>query len=149
MNEKLLNNIWPILTNTYIVKYWLITVKINYLQLQNAISEVSVAISRGKDDYHSRLAQKLNDPSASSKTYCSILQRFFNGKKVPIISLFLINNKLKSDFEIKANYFNSFFASKCTPFINNSTIPNSLNYVSSAKLVLCQRESHIEHYQCS
>ena len=40
----------------------------HYLQLQNAISEVSVAISRGKDDYHSRLAQKLNDPSASSKT---------------------------------------------------------------------------------
>ena len=145
MNEKLLNNIWPILTNTYIVKYWLITVKINYLQLQNAISEVSVAISRGKDDYHSRLAQKLSDPSASSKTYWSILKRFFNGKKVPIIPLLLINNKLESDFKIKANYFNSFFASKCTPLINNSTIPNSLNYVSSAKLILCQRES----YQCS
>ena len=40
----------------------------HYLQLQNAISEVSVAIYRGKDDYHSRLAQKLGDLSASSKT---------------------------------------------------------------------------------
>ena len=106
----------------------------HYLQLQNAISEVSVAISRGKDDYHSRLAQKLSDPSASSKTYWSILKRFFNGKKVPIIPPLLINNKLESDFKIKANYFNSFFASKCTPLINNSTIPNSLNYVSSARL---------------
>ena len=67
----------------------------HYLQLQNAISEVSVAISRGKDDYHSRLAQKLSDPSASSKTYWSILKRFFNEKKVPIIPPLLINNKLE------------------------------------------------------
>ena len=106
----------------------------HYLQLQNAISEVSAAISRGKDDYHSRLAHKLSDPSASSRTYWSILRSFFNGKKVPIIPPLLINNKLESDFKIKANYFNSFFASKCTPLINNSTIPNSLNYVSSARL---------------
>ena len=82
----------------------------HYLQLQNAISEVSVAISRGKDDYHSRLAQKLSDLSASSKTYCSISKRFFNRKKVPIIPPLLINNKLESYFRIKANYFNSFFA---------------------------------------
>ena len=53
----------------------------HYLQLQNAISEGSVAISRWKDDYHSRLAQKLSDPNASSKTYWSVLKRFLNGKK--------------------------------------------------------------------
>ena len=41
----------------------------HYLQLQNVISKVSIAISRGKDDYHSRLAGTLSDPSASSKTY--------------------------------------------------------------------------------
>ena len=80
MNEKMLNNIWPILINTYIVKYWLITVKINYLQLQNAISEVSVAISRGKDDYHSRLAQKLSDPSASSK-FIGLFWKYFQWEK--------------------------------------------------------------------
>ena len=67
----------------------------HYLQLQNAISEVSAAISRGKDEYHSRLAQKLSDPSASSKTYWSILKRFFNEKKVPIIPPLRINNKLE------------------------------------------------------
>ena len=73
----------------------------HYLQLQNAISEVSVAISRGKDDYHSRLAQKLSDPSASSKTYWSIFKRFFNGKKVPIIPPILINNKLNQTLKLK------------------------------------------------
>ena len=75
----------------------------------NAISEISVSIPRGKDDYHSRLAQKLSDLNTSSKTYWSILKRFFNGKKVPIIPPLLVNNKLESDFKIKANYFNSFF----------------------------------------
>ena len=60
----------------------------HYLQLQNAISEVSVAISTGKDDYYSRLAQKLSGPSASSKILPFILKRFFNGKKVSIIPPF-------------------------------------------------------------
>ena len=62
------------------------------------------------------------------------MKRFFNGKKVPIFPPLLINNKLESDFKIKANHFDSFFASKCASLINNSTIPNSLNYVSSARL---------------
>ena len=40
-----------------------------YLQLQHAISEVSVAIFRGKDEYKGRLVQKLKGPSANSKTF--------------------------------------------------------------------------------
>ena len=97
-----------------------------YIKLQCAISEVSAAISKGKDGYHRRLAQKLSDPSASSKMCWSILKRFYNGKKVPIIPPLLINIKLESDFKTKANYFISFFASKCTPLIKNITLPNSL-----------------------
>ena len=57
-----------------------------------------------------------------------------DGKKVSIIPPLLINNKLESDFEIKANYFNSFLASKCAPLINNSTVANSLQYVSTTRL---------------
>ena len=70
----------------------------------------------------------------------------FNGKKVPIIPPLLISNKLEPDFKIKANYFNSFFASKCTPLSNNSTIPNSLSYVSTARLssFFFQWRSHIK-----
>ena len=59
-----------------------------------------------------------------------------DGKKVSIIPPLLINNKLESDFEIKANYFNSFFASKCISLINNSTVPKSLQYVSFTRLSL-------------
>ena len=105
----------------------------HYSQLQNAISVVSVAISRGKDDY-SWLAQKLCDASVNSKPYWFILKRLFNGEKVPIISPVLVNKKLESNTKVKANYFNSLFASKYFPLINNSTIPNSLNYVSTARL---------------
>ena len=108
----------------------------HYIKLQYAISEVSEEgwMEKGKDEYHRRLAKKLSDPSASFKTYWFILKRFYNEKKVPIIPPVLINNKLESDFKTKANYFNSFFASKCTPLINNSTLPNSLQYVSTARL---------------
>ena len=51
---------------------------------------------------------------------------------MPIIPPLLINNKLQSGFKIKANYFSIFFASESTPLINNSTVPNSIQYVSTA-----------------
>ena len=94
----------------------------------------SVIISKGKNEYQGRLAQKLNDPSASSKSYWFILKRFYNGKKVPVIPPLLINNKLESDFEIKANYLNGFFVSKCSPLINNSAVRNSLQYLSTTRV---------------
>ena len=56
----------------------------------------------------------------TTKTYWSILKTFYNGKKVPIISPLLINDKLISDFEVKANHFNNFFASQCTPLDDSS-----------------------------
>ena len=48
--------------------------------LKNAISEVSVAISRREDEYYNRKVQKLSDPSASCKIYWFILKWFYNGK---------------------------------------------------------------------
>ena len=55
-------------------------------------------------------------------------------KRCQLFLLLLIDNKLESDFKIKASYFNSFFASKYTPLINNSTVSNSLQYVPTAWL---------------
>ena len=104
-----------------------------YIKLQHVISEASVAVSKGKDEYHRQLVQK-QVILVQSKTYWSILKRFYNRKKMPIIPSLVINNKLESDFKIKANYFNSFFSSKCTPIINSSTVPNSIQYVSTARL---------------
>ena len=44
---------------------------------------------------------------------------------VKIIPPLLFNNKLISDFKLKANYFNDFFASQCTPLHNNRKIPET------------------------
>ena len=38
-----------------------------------------------------------------------------------------MENKLETDFFKKANYFNKFFASKCTPPSNSSSLPSSLD----------------------
>ena len=49
---------------------------------------------------------------------------FYNGKKLPLIPPYY---KLESDFRQKANYLNEFFAPKCTPLNNGSTLPHSLS----------------------
>ena len=58
---------------------------------------------------------KLSNPKISSKTYWSILKTFYNGRKNTNIPSLLKDGKLASDFKIKANYFNNYFASQCTP----------------------------------
>ena len=59
---------------------------------------------------------------------------------MPIIPPLLINNKLISDFEVKANNFNDFFTSQCTPLINISKIPETQSYVTNTKLMSAKFE---------
>ena len=106
----------------------------DFIFLENVISEVSDLIFSRKNVYYNQLAQKLNDPKTSSKTYWSILKTFYNGKKVPLIPPLFINNKLEPDFKLKANFFNKFFADKCTPIQNNSVIPNFIECESMNRL---------------
>ena len=63
-----------------------------YNTLQQAIKEVSDLIYEKKNDYYEALAKPLSDPTASSKTYLSILKTFYNTKKVPIIPPIIIEN---------------------------------------------------------
>ena len=69
------------------------------------------------------MSQKLIDPSTEPKTYWKIINRFVNNKKTPIIPPLLVSNKIVSNFSEKANLFNKFFASQCTPLENNSSLP--------------------------
>lgn len=68
-------------------------------------------LSATKEEYQNHIALKTN-----AKTYWSILKTFYNGKKAPSIPTILINNKLIPGFEVKANHFDIFFASACTPY---------------------------------
>ena len=69
------------------------------------------------------MTSKLNDPNAAPKTYWSILSQFLYYKIIPSIPSLLVNNKFFSDFRIKANLLNDFFASICTSINNGGTLP--------------------------
>ena len=45
-----------------------------------------------------------------------------------------VGNKLVTDFKEKARLFNEFFASKCTPITNDSSLPSLLNLNLISKL---------------
>ena len=102
------------------------------MNLKNTIKELSKLISTRKDDYNLHLANKLIDPTTSSKRYWSILKTLYNGRKIPIIFSLLLNDKLETDFRKKAHHFNVFSA--CTPIINNSVLPDLVNHNSTARL---------------
>ena len=112
----------------------------NYLQLKEKTVIFSQVIAKRKEDYYNIIASKLNNPKTSAKAYWSILKTFYNGKKIPVIPPLLINSELISDFKMKANHFNSFFASHCTPLNNNSKVPGSQTYITDSKLSSLQFE---------
>ena len=89
-------------------------------------------ILKRKEDYYRLLSDKLNDPHTSDKPYCSRLKALYNGKSIPLIPPILINNKLISNFKKKADRFNPFFTSQCTPISNDSTLPLEVTPVTNA-----------------
>ena len=70
------------------------------------------------------MSAKPDNPKTVPKTYWSIINKFLSNKKTPIIPPVLVNGELGSDFEQKANFFNNYFASQCTPIKNGSKLPN-------------------------
>ena len=81
-----------------------------YLKLQTISTELSEMILKRKDDYQHQLSDKLSDPKTSAKAYWSTLKALYNGEKIPLIPMILVNNKLISNFKEKSNHFNVFFA---------------------------------------
>ena len=55
---------------------------------------------------------------------------FFNCKKVPAIPALLFNGAFATDFQQKANIFNSFFAKQCKLVSNNSVLPSEFTYMT-------------------
>ena len=64
-----------------------------YLKLQTISTELSEMILKRKNNYYHQLSDKLNDPETIAKAYWSILRTLYNGKKIPLIPLILVNNK--------------------------------------------------------
>ena len=104
-----------------------------YRSLQTITWDLTEAISSSKNVNYEHLANKLNEPNTSSKTYWSIIKTL-NSKKVPVIPPILVNNKLVTNFKDNANIFNYFFSKQCQPIPNNSTLPSIQTFETSKRL---------------
>ena len=76
-----------------------------------------------KDAYLKTQGLKLNDKSTNAKTYWSILKNFTSSIKMPCIPPIFYNNNLISDFQKKAEAFNTYFADQCTVLETGSELP--------------------------
>ena len=62
--------------------------KLNLLQEQ-----LYLLMNKSKHNYYSRVASKLTNVQRNSKTYWSLLNRFLNNKKIPLIPPLFHENK--------------------------------------------------------
>ena len=87
-------------------------------------TECSDLISTAKENYQEKMAEKLDNPFTAPKAYWSILNNFLGKRKTTNIPPLIVNNFVVSDFTTKANLFNNFFTSQCSPVVNSSALPN-------------------------
>ena len=106
----------------------------NFSNLQKLSQELSQLITKRKEDYNRHLANELNEPQLSPKTFWKILETFYNGNKIPLTPPIIVDKKLVSDYEGKANHFNKFFVPQCTSIDNDSRIPDSVVFNTKVKL---------------
>ena len=91
-------------------------------------------INKSKQNYYSGVASKLTNVQRNSKTYWSLLNRFPNNKKIPLIPPLLHENKFVTDFKEKAKLFNAFFTKQCSLIKNSSKRPSHLHYLTHNRL---------------
>ena len=90
-------------------------------------------MSLPKKFYYARIANRLNNTRASSKTYWSLLKIFLNNKKVLLVPLLFHENCFTTDFKEKAELFNSLFSNQCSLLKNCGKLPTNLRYVTDKR----------------
>ena len=69
--------------------------------LNNQANECTRLIIQAKEKHIAKMSAKLDNPNTVPKTYRSIINRFLNRRKMPVIPPNLADGKLVSDFKIK------------------------------------------------
>ena len=105
----------------------------HYDSLQQLSVQTSNIVNEAKINYLSRMSMQLNDPTICPKKYLSIVNRFLNKKKAPIIPPVIEDGTFITDFTEKAELFNSYFANQCTPLHNQSELP-SFSFKTESRL---------------
>ena len=93
-----------------------------------------LGIEKSKNNYYSKLSQKLSNKATSSKAYWSILKTFLNDKKIPCIPPVFRINKFVIDFKEKTELFNVYFAGQCSLPKNNSELPKNVLFLTEERL---------------
>ena len=84
--------------------------------------------------HYDNIGKKLNNPFLQAKTYWAILKTFYNGKKIPLIPPFLVDDKFVTDMKTKANIFNRFLAEQCIPLKTDSKLPSNQVFLTQSRL---------------
>ena len=106
----------------------------DFVLLETLITELNELIATTKALYYENLGKKLNNPLAQAKAYWSILKKFYNGKKIPLLPPLLVNDKFVTDMKTKADVFNKLFAEQCAPLKNDSKIPINQIFLTQSRL---------------
>ena len=97
--------------------------KSDFEKLLEKSSDCTKEILEAKNNYILKMTTKLQDPKTAAETHWAILRRLLYKEKIPAIPPLFVNGKFVSDFCEKANLFNKFFASICTPIKNSRLLP--------------------------
>ena len=84
----------------------------------------------------------MNDPQTGAKSYWSILNKFLQKKKIPLIPPICLNGTFITKICEKITLFNTFFADQCTLINNNSTLP-PFEYKVNSKFDISFTENEI------
>ena len=96
------------------------------VSVNEACISLNKMIQDSKNAHFNRLSKKLSNPKTTPKAYWSILKYFYSDKKIPIIPPLVHNNNYVTDFKAKADLFNKYFSTQCSPLNNTSTLPSQL-----------------------
>ena len=108
---------------------------IHYLRRLKVLQEdLHNATEVSKLNYYSRVTYKLTHIQKNTKVYWTLLKRFFNIKKIPLIPPLFLGNEYVADFKKKAELFNSFFAKQGSLISNSSELPLNLHYATEKRL---------------
>ena len=83
-------------------------------------------IKQIKKKYFENISHESLNKNINPKKYCLLLKIILNGKEIPCIPPFYLNDKFVSGNKKKCDIFHSYFAEQCTPPINNSNFPSVL-----------------------
>ena len=118
-----LNIYWSPRVNIYLYVNWALgkisrTAKLQIITKFNLLD----IVTERKNKNHFQLSLDLSHPVTRGNTYWTVLKTIYNGKKVPLIPLLVVNNQLITDLWGKASFWKLDFGEQCKPVKNGSPI---------------------------